>query len=143
MFQFHRALIIHRPPEEVFGLLTRFEDIPKFVPQVVSAEQTSPGEVNVGTTFVQSGRLLGRTLATPTVVTVFAPPVRFAYRTDQGPVPYEAFYFFTPRDGGTVLEAAVKVRLRGPARAVEPIAGRLVRRAYAQNLQRMRELLEA
>jgi uncharacterized protein YndB with AHSA1/START domain len=62
MFEFHEAVRISRPPEDVFALLTRFEEIPKFVPQVVSAEQTSTGEVSVGTTFVQRGRFLGRTV---------------------------------------------------------------------------------
>ena len=78
MFAFREVVAIARPPQEVFRVLTRFEDIPKFVPQVASAEQTSPGEVSVGTTFVQRGRLLGRTIETPTVVTVHEPHSRFA-----------------------------------------------------------------
>jgi ligand-binding SRPBCC domain-containing protein len=142
MFEFHEAVRISRPPEDVFALLTRFEDIPKFVPQVVSAEQTSAGEVSAGTTFVQRGRFLGRTVETPTVVTTHEPPSRFGYRADQGPVPYEALYDFIPSDGGTLLQAAVTVRLRGAARGLEPLVGRLVRRAYARNLERMRDLLE-
>jgi ligand-binding SRPBCC domain-containing protein len=142
MFEFREAVRVSRPPEDVFALLTRFEDIPKFVPQVVSAEQTSAGEVSVGTTFVQRGRFLGRTVETPTVVTTHEPPSRFGYRADQGPVPYEALYDFTRSDGGTLLEAAVTVRLRGAARGLEPLVGRFVRRAYASNLERMRDLLE-
>lgn len=39
MFEFREAVRISRAPEDVFALLTRFDDIPKFVPQVVSAEQ--------------------------------------------------------------------------------------------------------
>ena len=142
MFAFRQAVQIRRSSEDVFALLTRFEDIPKFVPQVVSAEQTSAGEVGIGTTFVQRGRLFGRMVETPTVVTTYEPPSRFGYRADQGPVPYEALYHLAPSDGGTVLEATVAVRLRWPVRPLEPLVGRLVRRTYARNLGRMRELLE-
>ncbi len=142
MFRFRQALPIRRPPHEVFELLTRFEDIPRFVPQVVSAQQTSEGAVAAGTTFVQVGRFLGRTVETPTLVTEAEPPYRFAYRADAGPVPYEARYDLTPSDGGTLLEADVAVRFYGAARALEPLVGRLVRRVYAGNLERLRDLLD-
>ena len=142
MFAFREVVVIARPPQEVFRVLTRFEDIPKFVPQVASAEQTSPGEVSVGTTFVQRGRLLGRTIETPTVVTVHEPHSRFAYRADEGPLPYEAAYWFRPSDGGTLLEADVTGRPKGPARAFEPALKRLMQRVYSRNLERLKVLVE-
>ena len=85
-------------------------------PRRAQAEQTSPGEVSIGTTFVQRGRLLGRTVDTPTVVTTFEPYTRFGYRADRGPAPYEALYEFFAAEGGTRLEARITVRLRGAAR---------------------------
>jgi Polyketide cyclase / dehydrase and lipid transport len=109
---------------------------------VTSAEQTSAGEVAVGTSFVQRGRFLGRTVETPTVVTTFQPHSRFGYRADRGPLPYEALYDFTPRDGGTLLQATVTVRPRGAARALEPLVRRFVQHVYTRNLDRMRDLLE-
>jgi carbon monoxide dehydrogenase subunit G len=142
MFEFRHRVPIRRPPQDVFALLTRFEDVPKFVPQVVSAEQTSVGELGVGTIFVQRGRLFGRTVETPTVVTTFEPPSRFGYRTDGGPVPYQAIYDLLPRDAHTLLEATVTVRMRGAVRALEPLVGRGVRRVYLRNLECLRELLE-
>jgi uncharacterized protein YndB with AHSA1/START domain len=143
MFQFRHSVRIRRRPRDVFALLTRFEDIPKFVPQVVSAEQTSAGDVAVGTTFVQRGRFLGRTVETPTVVTTVEPHSRFGYRADRGPVPYEALYDFVPLEGGTRLDATVTFRLRGAGRVLEPLLARYLRRVYARNLERMRDLLEA
>ena len=79
----------------------------------------------------------------PIEVTVCEPYDRFGYRAEQGPFPYEAVYDFSSSDGGTLLEADVTMRLRGPARVFEPLVGRLGRRAYAQNLERMRVLLES
>jgi hypothetical protein len=143
MFAFRLSLVIRRPPADVFGLFIRFEEIPKYVPQLTSAEQTSPGEVSVGTTFVQRARFLGRTVETPTVVTTFEPYTRFGYRADEGPLPYEAHYAFTPSDEGTLLEADVRVRPPRLARPLQPLLGRLVPRVYARNLDRMRTLLEA
>lgn len=73
-------------------------------------------------------------------MTTFEPHSRFGYRADRGPVPYEALYDFVPTDGETRLEATMTVRLRGVARALEPLVGRLVQRVYARNLERMRDL---
>ncbi len=142
MFTFRHALTIRCSREDVLSLLTRFEDIPKFVPQVVSAEQTTPGDVGVGTGFVQRGRFLGRTVETPTVVTTFEPPSRFAYRAEQGPVPYEALYELTPSNGGTLLVAHVTLAFRGVVRPLESLLGWYLQRVYARNLERLRDLLE-
>lgn len=142
MFTFRESVHIARPPEDVFAALTRFEDIPRFVPQVVSAEQTSLGEVAVGTTFVQRGRILGRTVETPTVVTTFEPHSRFGYRANEGPLPYEAAYTFHPTDEGTLLEADVTGRPKRLTRALEPLLRPLMQRVYSRNLVRLKELVE-
>ncbi len=134
---------VRRPPQHVFALLTRFEDIPKFVPQVASAEQTSAGELAVGTSFVQRSRFLGRTVEIPTVVTTLEPHSRFGYRADRGPLPYQALYDFSASNGWTLLEAAVTVCRRGAARALEPLVRRFVQHVYARNLDRLRDLLES
>lgn len=142
MFAFRHAIHIARPPQDVFVALTRFEDIPKFVPQVVSAEQTSPGQVSMGTTFVQRGQFLGKTVETPTVVTVFEPSSRFGYRADEGPLPYEAVYGFRPSDGGTLLQADVTGRPKGFTRAFEPLVKPLMQRVYSRNLEHFKALVE-
>ncbi len=111
--------------------------------EIRSAEQTSAGEVSVGTTFVQRARVLGRPMEVPTVVTIFEPLARFGYQADEGPLPYEAIYAFSRRADVTLLAADVTLRPRGVAWLLAPLAGRLVRTAYRRNLERMRELLEA
>ena len=142
MFTFRVDLVIRRPPEAVLELLTRFQDIPKFVPQVESAEQTSPGAVGVGTTFVQRGRILGRRVETPTRVTIHEPPHRFAY-TAAGVLPYTARYTLSGVAEGTRLDADVSMQPRGLLRLLEPLLAAQLPKLYRANLDRMRQLLES
>jgi carbon monoxide dehydrogenase subunit G len=141
VFTFRVSLTIRRSPEAVLDLLTRFEDIPKFVPQVDSAEQTSSGPVGLGTTFVQRGHLFGQRVETPTRVTVHDPPHRFAYQA-AGVLPYTAHYRFIALPEGTRLDVDVTMEPRGLLRLLEPLLARQLPKLYRANLHRMRELLE-
>jgi carbon monoxide dehydrogenase subunit G len=142
VFTFQVSLTIRRPREAVLDLLTRFEDIPKFVPQVDSAEQTSSGPIGVGTTFVQRGHLLGRRIETPTRVTVHDPPHRFGYQA-AGVLPYTAYYRFIALPEGTRLDVAVSMQARGLLRLLEPLLAWQLPKLYRANLHRMRQLLES
>ena len=141
VFQFQLIQTIRRTPEDVLALLTSFREIPRYVPQVSSAEQTSPGPVRAGTTFIQHGRFLGRRMAVSTTVTVHEPPRRFGYSA-AGPLPYEALYTLTPVPEGTHLSAEVAVTPRWPLALLEPLLARTVLSLYQNNLNRMRQVLE-
>ena len=141
VFQFQLIQTIRRTPEDVLALLTSFGEIPKYVPAVSAAEQTSPGPVRVGTTFVQHGRFLGWRMAASTTVTVHEPPHRFGYSA-VGPLPYEAVYTLTPVPGGSRLRAEVTVRPHWPLALLEPLLTWNVPGFYRKNLDRMRQVLE-
>jgi carbon monoxide dehydrogenase subunit G len=142
VFTFQVSLTIRRPPEAVLDLLTRFEDIPKFVPQVDSAEQTSSSPVGVGTRFVQRGHFLGRRIETPTRVTVHDPPYRFGYQA-AGLLPYTAHYRPIAVPEGTRMDVDVSMQPRGPLRLLEPLLARQLPKLCRANLDRMRQLLES
>ena len=97
------SLNIRRPVEEVFAFMATgfFENRPKWLPQAVESEQTSVGEMQVGTT----GRQLYKSkeeglVETNYIVREYEPPTRFAtdstvtYGTpgngQGGPVTYSA-----------------------------------------------------
>jgi uncharacterized protein YndB with AHSA1/START domain len=142
VFTFEISLTIRRSPEAVLDLLTRFEDIPQFVPQVDSAEQTSSGRVGVGTTFVQRGHLFGRRIETPTRVIEHDPPHRFGYQA-AGLLPYTTHYRFNALPEGTRLDVDVSMQPRGLLRLVEPLLAWQLPKLYRANLHRMRHLLES
>jgi hypothetical protein len=141
VFRFQLIQTIRRTPEDVLALLTSFREMPRYVPEISAAEQTSAGPVRVGTTFVQHGRFLGRRMAVSTMVTVHEPPRHFGYRA-AGPLPYEAVYTLTPVREGTQLRAEVVVRPRWPLALLEPLLVRKVPSLYRKNLARMRQILE-
>jgi hypothetical protein len=141
VFQLRLIQTIRRTPADVLALLTSFREIPRYVPEVSAAEQTSPGPVRAGTTFVQHGRFLGRRKTVPTTVTLYEPPHRFGYST-AGPLPYEAEYTLTAVAEGTRLRAEVVVRPRWPLALLEPLLVWNVTSLYRRNLDRMRQILE-
>lgn len=141
MFQFAERVFISRSLDDVFSLLTSFEDIPRYVPEVRAAEHTSPGPPGTGSIFVQHLRFLGLRRDIPTLVTDWEPPVRFAYRSTRPPV-YESRYHLTSEGSRTLLEASVTVEPTGWWRLTEPIVRWRMPTIYQTNLMRLKALLE-
>lgn len=90
------TISIRRPVDEVFRVLTRPEDTPKWSSSAVEEQLTSLGPVGVGSTRRAVVRSFGgRTTSNETIVTVFEPNRRVAMRTVSAPVPFEATWSFT------------------------------------------------
>jgi uncharacterized protein YndB with AHSA1/START domain len=61
MARMEQSVEINRPVEEVFAYATDIKNWPKWHETLLKAEQTSAGELGVGTTFKGKGSMEGRT----------------------------------------------------------------------------------
>ena len=60
MAKFESSIVINRPVEEVFALLSNQENNPKWQAESLEVKKTSDGPIGVGTTFHSVGQFLGR-----------------------------------------------------------------------------------
>jgi carbon monoxide dehydrogenase subunit G len=143
METFANTVTIHRPAEEVFAFLADFENVPKWNYAIEKTRKASPGPVGVGTVYRQTRSIPGRS-EEGFEVTVFEPGQRLAIRGQIGPFRARVGYLLEAVPGGTRLTNDVAL---DPSPGVLRLAARLatprVKTAVAENLGKLKEILEA
>lgn len=139
--QFSNSITIRRSVQDVFDFISRFENIPTWNYAIVETQKTSDGPVGVGSTYRQT-----RSLPSPSEetfrVTEFEPNRRLAIHGGLGPFEGALTYELRDEDGGTFLTNTADLQATGVLKLAAPIAEPRVRRAVAENLQKLKELLE-
>lgn len=126
----------------VFAYLADFEKVPRWNYAIAETRKVSEGPVGVGTEYRQV-----RSIPSPSEetfrVTEFEPYARLSVAGTFGPFSGTITYVLEPSDEGTRLTNEMDLRGSGAARLLGPLAGNRVKRAVAENLERLKELLEA
>jgi uncharacterized protein YndB with AHSA1/START domain len=135
---------IRRPVEDVFAVLSDPENAPKWSPNALQEELTSPRPVQVGSTRRAVVRTLGRGRAeNHAVCTAFEPNRRIAWRSISAPVPFEVTVDFTPIDGATRVDSVWSWEPTGLLRPVAALLDLMFRRAMQQDVDGLRRMMEA
>jgi len=93
--------MVERPVEEVFTFAADPNNDALWQSTTLEVEQTSQGPVDVGATFRNTTKFLGRRFDTSYEMTENEPPHKQCYRVTSGPIPGEICYLFEPTDGGS------------------------------------------
>jgi uncharacterized protein YndB with AHSA1/START domain len=146
MAHIERTIDIAAPPEEVFGVLTDLDRLPDWSTITVATHDAPDGHLDVGDTFRQTLRILGRNLDCDWKVTDVDRPNHVAYEATA--------------PGGGQLRMAQHVRADGDGSRVEldldyelpgGFGGEMVDRAFVQrrnereaqhSLDNLKDLLE-
>jgi uncharacterized protein YndB with AHSA1/START domain len=139
--EFQNTVQIDRPPEEVFAYLAEFSNIPKWNYAIVETHKVSSGPVGVGTEYEQT-RSIPAHAQESFVITEFKPNERLVIDGDLGPFTGKLFYELEPVEEGTLLRNSAALQGHGLARIAGGLVGGRVRDAVAQNLTKLKQLLE-
>jgi uncharacterized protein YndB with AHSA1/START domain len=137
------TVVVERPPDEVFRFLTDLSNVTAW--QSGAVEVRAPASLDVGTTYVEVLKFLGRRFEATLEVTEFEPGRRFSLRTRSGPIPFEVRHTLEPAagDGSTRLH----VELEGePGRLFRLAEGLVMRNAQRQleaDFATLKEMVEA
>lgn len=141
LMRFENRVTIDRQPHEVFEFLAHFENLPRWNYAIVETQKTSDGPVAVGTTYRQR-----RSLPSPSEeifeVTEFEPDRRLAIHGGLGPFEGTLSYELESVGSGTLLTNTADLEAHGVLRFAASLAGGRVRQAVAENLQKLKEILE-
>ena len=142
MEAFENTVTIRRPAEDVFAFLADFENVPGWNHAIGSTTKTSPGPVEVGSTYRQIRSEPKRSEEGFEVI-VYEPARRLAIEGEIGPFHARVEYLLEPIGGATKLTNTVELE---PASAVSklvaPFAGSRIETAVAENLGVLKQLLE-
>jgi uncharacterized protein YndB with AHSA1/START domain len=142
MSSFTNSVTIDRPARDVFAFLADLENVPRWNHAITQTRKTTPGNVGVGTTYEQTRSIPARSREQLTI-TEFEPDRHITVVGTLARFPARLEYTMEDRDGRTRLSNTVDLQLTGAARLLGGMATSRIRSAVAENLDTLKELLEA
>ena len=142
MARMEKSVDINRPVEEVFAYATDIKNWPKWHETILEAEQTSPGDLGVGTTFRGKGSMEGRTSEFTGKMTEYHPYKRSCKIMDFGNFTNEDELTFDPTNGGTRFTLAYDVKIRGFAKLLSSRINSAIRKELEQAVSSLKTILE-
>ena len=143
MEAFKNAVTIQRTPEEVFTFLADFENVPKWNYAIESTTKVSPGPVGMGTVYHQIRSTPGRA-EEGFEVTAFEPGRRLAIEGTVGSFHARVSYLLESIGNATRITNDVELEPSSTlTRILAPLAVYRVKAAVAENLEKLRRILEA
>jgi Polyketide cyclase / dehydrase and lipid transport len=136
-------ILIDRPVAEVFDFVADERNEPRYNPQMVRAEKTSPGPVGPGSTFRARAVNMGRPVEMVIETTAYDRPRRLASSTTLSSMTIDGTLTFEPQSEGTLMRWHWDVRPRGVLKLLSPIVARLGRRQEQAVWTGLKELLES
>ena len=143
---FEASVEIERPVEEVFGYVTVPENLPEWAGPVIEVrdvQKAAPDQLRQGDKFTAAAKFLGRRFETPCEVTDYLSNRQFSFRSTGGPVPQEFTYAFEPTLEGTRFTQSVEAQPGAFFRLTGPLFEAAGRRQINNDLETLKDLLEA
>ena len=136
------TIVIGRPIEDVFAVLTNVELTGRWYPADVEEWWITPPPHGVGSVRRARVRVLGRATENDAVVTAYDPP-RLAAMKGSASAPFEATLAFEPVDGGTRVEVETIFHLSGAMRLIGPLFIRSYERGWDTGLLNVKRMMES
>jgi len=131
------------PVDKVFAYTTVAKDWPKWDDYILEAEQTSQGQVGVGTTFKGKTRMWGLTLEWTGKLLEYEPYKRWRLIVDSRSVNTDEKLTFDAVESGTKLTVVYDVKVSGFLKLLSSRIESSVRKHWKLNLISLKNILEA
>ena len=139
MIEFKHSISIKRPLNEVFAFLSDFENISKWNYYVLEARKVSEGAAGVGTTYHQ----VRQTDEQLFQITEFESNLKVAVKTlPESSLQFERRFTLQAEGSTTHIIDEWEELVTGKSALIEKLAAGRVKSAVAENLGKLKELLE-
>ncbi len=142
MLKIESSVVINRPLEDVFAVLSNVENNPKWSSVFLEAEKTSAGPIGVGTTWRIVGRAFGQGIEAEVEVTEYEPNRKWAQK-QSGPISAKIRQTYKPVEEGTRVNVALEGELGGFFKLAEPLLKTMMKRGIENDLATVKDLMEA
>ena len=143
MAKIETSIVINRPIEEVFAVLSDLENNAKWSSGFVEVKKTSEGPIGVGTTWRAIQKVLGQRIETEAELTEYEPNRKFAAKSKSGPIPVEVRQTFDPVEAGTRVSIEGQLEPGGFFKMAEPLVTRMLKRTLETDFANVKDLMEA
>ena len=143
MLKTETSIIINRPIEEVFAVVSNLENNPKWSSTFLEVKKTSEGPIGVGTTWQAAQKALGQRLESEVEVTEYEPNRKCAQKSKSGPIPAKIWQTYEPVEGGTQVTVALEAEVGGFFKLAEPLVKTMVKRNIETDFANLKDLMES
>jgi uncharacterized protein YndB with AHSA1/START domain len=143
MARIEESMEIKRPADKVFAYMTDVKTWPRWDSGLLEAEQTSPGQMGIGTTLGGDMRAMGRRMAWTAKVTEYEPNKKWGGAVSFPSMLLEEHVIFDSIEGGTKLTRVYDVQLGGLLKLFAPMVVSSMRRGSKKSLSNLKSILEA
>ncbi len=142
MIKVEHSIVINRPVEEVFAVVTDVENNPKWGSGLLEAVKTSEGPIGVGTTWRLVRKVLGQRLEAESEVTEYELNRNYVQRS-KSPFPVEVRQTYEAVEGGTRITITVEAEPGGFFKLAEPLLKITAKREIDTEFANLKDLMEA
>ncbi len=142
MLKIESSIVINRPVDEVFAVLSNIENNPKWSSGFLEAKKTSQGPIGVGTTWRAVQKALGQRIETEAEVTEYEPNRKCTQR-GKSPFPVKVQMTFESVEGGTRVNLRLEGEPGGFFKLAQPLVANMAKRNIEGDLANLKDLMEA
>jgi uncharacterized protein YndB with AHSA1/START domain len=142
MITFTNTVNIDRPIDEVFAYLADLEHTPEWNWAITETKKVTPGPASVGTRYRQI-RSVPQVSTEELEIIALDPDRRIEIRATLADLPAHLVYELDQVSTGTSVTNTVEIEPQGVFRLIGPVVGGRAKNAVAENLSKLKELLEA
>jgi carbon monoxide dehydrogenase subunit G len=135
---FTHRIHIACPPEQAFAYVSEFENNPAWQGGMVSCEWTSDTRGEVGSTYVQQARFMGKRIDTHFTVTALDPGRSIRIESTVSTFPIQVTRSVEPDGDGCLVSA----RIEGQPTGLMSLFSGMVKRSVAKDYRALKALLE-
>ena len=143
MIRVETSIIVNRPSEVIFDYISNFENNPLWQSGMVEARFTSEPPLDVGSTYAQVAKFLGRRVESTFEVIAFEPGRLVKATSTSGSFPITFTRIVEPLTEGTRVSATIEGDSSGFYRLAEPLMKRLVQRSVDGDYAKLKVVLES
>ncbi|MCX6066963.1 MAG: SRPBCC family protein [Chloroflexi bacterium] len=143
MITFDLSTLVDRPMPEIFSFLSNPLNLPKWQTMVAAIEPVAPGAVGVGSKYKVSAEMLGRKIDGLMEITTFAPPDKFGFTNQAGPMQVTVTVTLKPVGTGAKITLHAEGNPGGLFKLAEGALAGQVKSQMETNLAHLKTVLEA
>ena len=137
------SVIIKRPAEQVYNFVTDLKNLPRWEPAILEVEQTSAGEMGVGTTYRGINKMMGMKMKWTATVSECEPNKKWGETIISGSSRIDEHLDFDAVDGSTRFTLAYDMKAGGILKLLSPMITSTMRKQVKDNLGNLKRILEA
>jgi uncharacterized membrane protein len=131
------------PADKVFAYAADAKSWPKWHLSMLEANQTSSGQLGIGTTFGGVNKVMGRRMPWTSKVTEYIANKKWCETISSGSTLIEEQITFDPIEGGTKFTEVYDMKVGGFLKLLSPMVKSSMQKEMKTNLSRLKSILEA